>query len=60
MSEPQLVTGEIVTMDPRRPQVQALAIDDGRIVGWGCREEAAALLPPGTPERRLEGRSSPA
>jgi predicted amidohydrolase YtcJ len=51
----QLLTGEIVTMDPRRPQVQALAIDGGRIVGWGCREEAAALLPPGTPEQRVAG-----
>ncbi|HST41400.1 MAG TPA: amidohydrolase [Conexibacter sp.] len=55
MSGPQLLTGEIVTMDPRRPRVEALALDGGRVVGWGSRAEAAAALPAGTAAQPLPG-----
>ncbi len=42
--EQVLVTGDIVTMDPARPRAQALAVQGGRIVAVGTRDEARAAL----------------
>lgn len=42
--EQVLVTGDIVTMDPARPRAEALAVQGGRIVAVGTREEARAAL----------------
>ncbi|HWI74537.1 MAG TPA: amidohydrolase family protein, partial [Baekduia sp.] len=50
-----LVTGDIITMDPGRPRVEAIAIAGGRVVATGGRAEAAAALPAGTPALALPG-----
>jgi predicted amidohydrolase YtcJ len=50
-----IVTGDIVTLDPDRPRVEALAIADGRVAAAGSRADAAAALPAGTPSRALAG-----
>ena len=42
--EQVLVTGDIVMMDPARPRAEALAVQGGRIVAVGTREEARAAL----------------
>ena len=42
--EQVLVTGDTVTMDPARPRAEALAVQGGRIVAVGTREEARAAL----------------
>ena len=47
-----LVTGDIVTMDPARPRAQALAVQGGRIVAVGTREQALAALGPSPRELR--------
>lgn len=47
-----LVTGSIVTMDPRRPRAEAMAVRDGRILAVGTESEARAALGPG-PVREL-------
>lgn len=41
-----LVTGDIVTMDPAKPRVEAFAVHAGRIVAAGTREQARAALGP--------------
>ena len=48
-SEPRLIAGNVVTMDPRQPRAAALAVADGRLLAVGSREKAAAALPPGAP-----------
>jgi predicted amidohydrolase YtcJ len=50
-----ILTGDIITLDPARPRVEALAIDDGRIAAAGTRGDAAAAVPAGTPVRELRG-----
>lgn len=50
-----VVAGDIVTLDPRRPRVNAVAIVDGRIAAAGTRGEAAAACPAGTPVLELPG-----
>jgi predicted amidohydrolase YtcJ len=50
-----IVTGDIVTLDPDRPRVEALAIADGRVAAAGSRADAAAAVPAGTPSRALPG-----
>lgn len=44
-SAPQVVVGNVITMDPGRPRAEAFAIEDGTIVAVGSREEATAALP---------------
>jgi len=50
-----IVTGDIVTLDPARPRVGALAVQDGRVVATGSPAEVAAAVPAGTPSRALPG-----
>jgi predicted amidohydrolase YtcJ len=50
-----IVTGDIVTLDPTRPRVQAVAIEDGRVAATGTRADAAAAVPASTPVRALPG-----
>jgi predicted amidohydrolase YtcJ len=47
-SAPQVVVGNVITMDPARPRAEALGVDDGRIVTVGTRDEALAALPGAT------------
>lgn len=50
-----LVCGDVVTMDPAAPRVQAVAIEAGRVLATGSRADAAAALPAGTPALELPG-----
>jgi predicted amidohydrolase YtcJ len=50
-----IVTGDIVTLDPRAPRVQAVAIEGGRVAATGTRADVAAAVPAGTPVRPLAG-----
>ncbi|HVW48723.1 MAG TPA: amidohydrolase [Solirubrobacterales bacterium] len=52
---PLVVRGDIVTMDPGRPRVEALGIVEGRVVAAGTRDEALGSVPAGTPELELPG-----
>jgi len=54
-----VVTGEIITMDPRRPRVDAVGIVDGRVVATGSRDEAIAACPSATPVLELPGTIAP-
>jgi hypothetical protein len=53
-----IVTGDIVTLDPGRPRVEALALVDGRVAAAWCQREgriaveAYEPLPPGVEEER--------
>ncbi|NBW85788.1 MAG: amidohydrolase [Planctomycetia bacterium] len=49
--------GTIVTLDERRPQAEALAVRDGRIVAVGSREEVLPLAAPATQMLDLDGRT---
>jgi len=48
-SEPQLIAGNVLTMDPDRPRAEAIAVAAGRLLAVGTLAEVAAALPPGTP-----------
>jgi predicted amidohydrolase YtcJ len=50
-----VVVGDVITMDPGRPRVAAVAIVDGRVVATGTRGEAVAAAPAGTPVLDLPG-----
>ena len=50
-----IVTGDVITLDPSRPRVDAVAILDGRVVATGARDDVAAAVPAGTPVRALAG-----
>ena len=50
-----VVTGDIITMDPARPRVRAVAIVDGRVATTGSRSEALAACPAGTSILNLPG-----
>jgi predicted amidohydrolase YtcJ len=54
-STPLVVRGDLITMDPARPRVEAIGIVDGRVVAAGTRDEALAAVPPGTSELQLPG-----
>jgi predicted amidohydrolase YtcJ len=47
---PQLIVGNVITMDPERPRAEAFAIQHGVVVAVGSRAEASAALP-GAPIR---------
>jgi predicted amidohydrolase YtcJ len=47
-ANPLVVSGDVITMDPARPRVAAVAIVDGTVVATGTRDEALAACPPGT------------
>ena len=49
--------GTIVTLDERRPQAEALAVRDGRIVAVGSRGEVLPLAAPATRMLDLDGRT---
>lgn len=49
----EIVTGNVITMDPDRPRAEAIAIDDGQIVAVGTVAAASAELP-GAPLREPE------
>jgi len=50
-----LLNGRIVTMDPAAPEVEALAVLDGRIVARGTTEAIRDLAGPGTRVEDLAG-----
>ncbi|WP_323042277.1 amidohydrolase [Gemmobacter sp.] len=52
-----LTDAQIRTMDPARPQAQALAITGGRIVAVGSDADVGVLAGPGTRVRRLHGKA---
>ncbi len=54
-STPLVVHGDVITMDPARPRVEAVGIVDGRVVATGSRAEALAACPAGTAELELPG-----
>lgn len=56
---PFVVSGDVVTMDPERPRVEAVAIDDGRVLATGSAGEALAACPAGTPTLELPGTIAP-
>lgn len=51
----EVVTGHIRTMDPDRPEAEAIAIRGDRIVAVGSIEEVTASLPAHTPTRSVSG-----
>ncbi len=44
MDAPYILAGNVITMDPRLPRAEALAVDRGRIAAVGSREEVAAAF----------------
>ncbi|HET8757215.1 MAG TPA: amidohydrolase family protein [Solirubrobacteraceae bacterium] len=50
-----VVTGDIITMDPARPRVEAVAVVGGRVAAAGSRDDAVAACPAGTSELALPG-----
>ncbi|MGX6446609.1 amidohydrolase [Patulibacter sp. S7RM1-6] len=50
-----VVAGDVITMDPAAPRVEAVGIVDGRVVATGSRSEARAACPAATPVLRLPG-----
>ena len=50
-----IVTGDILTLDPEHPRVQAVAIEDGVVAATGAATEVAAAVPAGTATRALPG-----
>ena len=50
-----VVTGDIITMDPARPRVGAVAVVAGRVVATGTRGDAVAACPAGTSVLELPG-----
>ena len=52
-----LVNGRVYPDADTAEPVASLALAGGLVVGSGTREQAAALLPPGTPEIDLRGRT---
>jgi hypothetical protein len=51
-----LVNGKIWTVDPARPEVEAIAITNNRIAAVGSNEEISSWKRPGVPVIDLEGR----
>ncbi|MGN5734782.1 amidohydrolase [Arthrobacter psychrochitiniphilus] len=49
--------GPIITMDPNRPDAEAVAIREGRILAVGTMEELRGLAGPGTERVNLDGRT---
>jgi predicted amidohydrolase YtcJ len=43
--DPQIVLGDVITMDPTLPRAEAFAVLDGKIVAVGSRDEVSAALP---------------
>ncbi|MEY8839903.1 amidohydrolase, partial [Cribrihabitans sp. XS_ASV171] len=58
MSEPDAIYtgGVFLTLDPSRPQVEALAVTGGRIAATGSESEIAALAGPRTARHDMAGR----
>jgi predicted amidohydrolase YtcJ len=50
-----VVHGDVITMDPTRPRVEAVAMVGGRVAATGSRGEALAACPAGTPVLELPG-----
>jgi predicted amidohydrolase YtcJ len=50
-----IITGDIITMDPARPRVRALAVQNGRIIHAGSAGDARSACPAGTPVLALPG-----
>lgn len=51
-----LYGGRVLTLDPRQPRVQALALWQGRVLAAGADDEVLALAGPGTRQVDLQGR----
>jgi hypothetical protein len=52
-----LLNGNVVTMDPRRPRAEAMAVHDGKFVAVGSTKEIRALAGPGSEVVELQGRT---
>ncbi|MDP9792207.1 putative amidohydrolase YtcJ [Catenuloplanes nepalensis] len=50
-----VIVGEVITMDPARPRVRAVAIVDGVVVVTGTVAEARRAVPAGSPEVSVAG-----
>lgn len=50
-----LLGGKVITIDPRRPRAEAIAIKDGRFLRVGNNEEARETIGKGTEIRHLDG-----
>ncbi|OJU85878.1 MAG: hypothetical protein BGO11_00845 [Solirubrobacterales bacterium 70-9] len=44
-ASPQVIVGNVITMDPERPRAEAFAVDAGTVVAVGTEAEARAALP---------------
>jgi predicted amidohydrolase YtcJ len=56
----ELIVGDIITLDPRRPRVEALAVAAGSVLAAGSVARARAALPAGAPTREVPGTVIPA
>jgi predicted amidohydrolase YtcJ len=52
-----LLNGNVVTMDPRRPRAEAIAVHDGKFVAVGSTTEIRGLAGLGTEVVELQGRT---
>ncbi|MBA7476918.1 N-substituted formamide deformylase [subsurface metagenome] len=50
-----IVGGNVITVDPRRPRAEAIAIKDDKFMLVGSNEEARAVVGTGTKVRELDG-----
>lgn len=50
-----VLAGDLRTMDAARPRAEAMAVQAGRILAVGSRDEALAALPSGAPIRAVPG-----
>ncbi|GAB7037289.1 MULTISPECIES: amidohydrolase [Catenuloplanes] len=50
-----VIVGDVLTMDPARPRVAAVAIADGLVAATGDADEVRRAVPAGTPEVRVAG-----
>ncbi|SDT33198.1 amidohydrolase [Actinoplanes derwentensis] len=55
MSGELVIIGDVITLDPVRPRVTAVAIVNGRIAATGSPADARAAVPAGTPEVTVSG-----
>lgn len=53
-TEPSIVSGDIITMNPEQPRVQAMGIKDGRIVCLGSRAEVKKTMSAHANEHRFD------
>lgn len=52
-----LMNGHFITMDPRRPRAEAVAVSKGKIIALGSRDEVMTRKTPGTEVVDLKGKT---